>query len=185
MIFGFALLWTILISQNGTETETNKKNPIYNIHKKKLEQKKETAKIMKKISASLGYTCKDCHLEPEKGLEKADWSLLTKLGKFSLEVMFPLSYAFSVECSFCHDGRSYTRYGIKAQKDHEKMALIAQSIRPPNKNLACNSCHIVQDQKDYTSIKEIIPTKNIQNPFLLHDKWKIYKGLWQKYEPLE
>ena len=95
---------------------------------------------MKKIARQLDVRCEYCHSDAERGLKEGDYTLLTKEGEYSHEVMFPISKEFKVECKFCHDGsEELTQAGVQTRKD---MKYTRKYKREHGKNLTCKSCHI-------------------------------------------
>lgn len=128
-----------------------------------LQEKQEIAKEMQEISNLLNLKCKDCHLEAEKGLETADFTMLTRLGKYTRNTMLPLSEAYQIKCDYCHTSLStFTDSGKRALQDHETMALYNQS---GNKKQSCSTCHILPE-KSPTLLPGLIK-KNTARPFLL------------------
>lgn len=108
-----------------------------------FEEKERVAKDMKKIAKQLDVKCEYCHSDTERGLKEGDYTLLTKEGEYSHEVMFPISKTFKVECKFCHDGsEELTQAGTRTQKD---MKFMRRYKREHGKRLTCKSCHIPGD----------------------------------------
>lgn len=103
-------------------------------------EKERIAADMKKIAKQLDVKCEYCHTDAERGLKEGDYTLLTKEGEYTHEVMFPISKAFKVECKFCHEGsEELTAAGTQTRKD---MKYMRRYKREHGKTLTCRSCHI-------------------------------------------
>lgn len=113
-------------------------------------EKKKIAEEMKKIANTLEVKCKYCHVDAGKGLRAGDFTLLTKKGKFSHDIMFPWSEKFNVDCSYCHSGyEELTEKGEISVKHWDYMDKLNEK---EGLNLSCESCHIPNKKEKRFSV---------------------------------